>query len=402
MIFVSENNCNKVENMPFEFVERKGVGHPDTLCDAIAEKASILYSKYFLEKYGRVAHHWFDKVMLVGGSSIIEFGEGRMLNPYKVIFAGKCAKKYAGEYIPLYEIFREAATAVLTTCLTGFDPDKHLVVLDETVDYHGTGRVSSRYQPMEEKDLVDINNIQLTSNDCNLLSSYSPLSTLESIVLNTERMINGKDFKKRFPELGWDVKLVGYRNVDEYTLLINIPYIASLVKDAEQYYSIKEKATAEIADFLKNNYDVDVKLNINPPDLRGKFYLTALGSAADTGDFGVVGRGNRINGLITPMRSMSIEAPAGKNPLDHTGKLYGVLAQKISREVYEKTGMKNEVHIYTAKESPLNDPEHVSVLVYDKFNSEEERKTVNDIVSGLLADASLITKDLIFNPIDMW
>ena len=402
MIFVSKDTCKKVSDMPYEFVERKGIGHPDTICDAIAEKASVLYSKYFLEKYGRVAHHWFDKVMLIGGSAIIEFGEGRIVKPYKVIFAGKCAKKYANEYIPLYEILREATVDVLSRCLTGFDPDKHVVIVDETVDYHGAGRSNNRYQPMCKNDLVDIENIQLTSNDCNLLSSYAPFSILERLVLSSEQFINGKDFKKKFPEIGWDVKLVGYRNVDKYSLLINMPFIASLVKNVDEYFEIKNRAVEEIEKYLKSNFEVKVELNVNPQDLKGKYYLTALGSVADTGDVGVVGRGNRINGLITPMRTMSIEAAAGKNPLDHTGKLYGVLSRDLAQEVYKVIGKECEVHIFTAKESALDNPEHVSIHIFDWDENEEERRMVEAIVKEYLSHSSSITKKLIFDEEEMW
>lgn len=402
MIYVVKDTCNKISEMPYEFVERKGVGHPDTICDAIAEKASILYSKYFLEKYGRVAHHWFDKVMLIGGASIIEFGKGRIVKPYKVIFAGKCAKKYENEYIPLYEILRQATIDVLSKCLTGFKASNHVIVIDETVDYHGAGRHNNRYQPKDIDDLIDINNMQLTSNDCNLLSSYAPYSTLERIVLFTERLINGTEFKNKFPEIGWDVKLVGYRNIDKYYLLINIPFIASLVKNSNEYFKIKNRAVEEIKNCLRMNFDVEIELNVNPQDLKGNYYLTVLGSVADTGDVGVVGRGNRINGLITPMRTMSIEAPAGKNPLDHTGKLYGVLARMIAQEVYKAIGKENEVHIFTAKEASLDNPEHVSIHIFEWDDNEEEKEIVENIVKKHLLQSSSLTKKLIYHEEEMW
>jgi S-adenosylmethionine synthetase len=38
------------------------------------------------------------------------------------------------------------------------------------------------------------------------------------------------------------------------------------------------------------------------------------------------GRGNRINGLITPCRPMRLEAAAGKIPVTHVGKIYNVMA----------------------------------------------------------------------------
>lgn len=61
--------------------------------------------------------------------------------------------------------------------------------------------------------------------------------------------------------------------------------------------------------------------------------LVVSGTSAEAGDDGEVGRGNRINGLITPGRPMSLEAAAGKNPVSHVGKIYNVLARDIAEAV---------------------------------------------------------------------
>ena len=62
-------------------------------------------------------------------------------------------------------------------------------------------------------------------------------------------------------------------------------------------------------------------------------YLTVTGLSAEAGDDGQVGRGNRVNGLITPYRPMSLEAAAGKNPVTHVGKLYNLMASRIAHAV---------------------------------------------------------------------
>lgn len=48
-ILVAKDNRTYLGNDDFELVERKGVGHPDTICDAIAERASSDYSKYCMK-----------------------------------------------------------------------------------------------------------------------------------------------------------------------------------------------------------------------------------------------------------------------------------------------------------------------------------------------------------------
>ncbi len=55
-------------------------------------------------------------------------------------------------------------------------------------------------------------------------------------------------------------------------------------------------------------------------------------TSVEMGDDGATGRGNRGNCLITPMRPMSIEAIAGKNPVNHVGKIYNVIAQQVAEE----------------------------------------------------------------------
>jgi S-adenosylmethionine synthetase len=35
-----------------EVVERKGIGHPDTICDALAEEVSRALSRHYLQRFG--------------------------------------------------------------------------------------------------------------------------------------------------------------------------------------------------------------------------------------------------------------------------------------------------------------------------------------------------------------
>jgi S-adenosylmethionine synthetase len=68
----------------------------------------------------------------------------------------------------------------------------------------------------------------------------------------------------------------------------------------------------------------------------GSVYLTVTGTSAEAGDDGEAGRGNRVNGLITPYRPMTMESAAGKNPVTHVGKISNVCASLITqRQVTE-------------------------------------------------------------------
>jgi len=109
---------------------------------------------------------------------------------------------------------------------------------------------------------------------------------------------------------------------------------------------------------------------MNTADIPQKnlFYLTVTGTSAEHGDDGATGRGNRINGLITPLRSMSLEAAAGKNPVNHVGKIYNVVANHVSRRIFEETGEEYpvSVHILSQIGKPIDEPFVASVKFYAK------------------------------------
>ena len=69
-----------------------------------------------------------------------------------------------------------------------------------------------------------------------------------------------------------------------------------------------------------------MSINTRDDAARQELYLTAIGSSIESGDEGVVGRGNRANGLISMLRPMSVEGVSGKNPVYHVGKLYNLAA----------------------------------------------------------------------------
>jgi S-adenosylmethionine synthetase len=52
-----------------EIVERKGLGHPDTICDLLSERLSVALSKYYLGQFGLILHHNVDKALLAAGRS---------------------------------------------------------------------------------------------------------------------------------------------------------------------------------------------------------------------------------------------------------------------------------------------------------------------------------------------
>lgn len=346
-----------------EHVERKGVGHPDTLCDAIAERASQRYSEFCHATFGGVAHHWFDKVVLAGGESRITWGVGELILPYTVLFFGKVTRSVGSVKIPVLDILHSATCDVLDAGLVGFKREKHLRLEDRLVDYQGAGRLNTRYRPSNEAQLADLSNVSnFRSNDCNMVSAFAPLTAIEQMVLNIEDAITSGASRNRFPFVGTDVKVFAVRDRDSATVTVNVPFLADRTSSPQEYEHHKESLLIELRSRVAGHPFNSLEFVMNPQDRYGHPYLTALGSAADTGDVGLVGRGNRANGLITPMRPMSIEAPAGKNPTDHTGKIYAKLALDLAVDLHRALGSPVEVYIFTAKETLLSEPDEIVVL----------------------------------------
>ena len=111
--------------------------------------------------------------------------------------------------------------------------------------------------------------------------------------------------------------------------------MARHVASLDEYVRKKEAARTLVMEVARRATMLHVEATLNAADdlSRGDVYLTVTGTSSEAGDDGEVGRGNRTSGLITPYRFMTMEAAAGKNPLNHVGKLYNVVADRIAVEL---------------------------------------------------------------------
>jgi S-adenosylmethionine synthetase len=332
-IIVEELLHTPVEEQHSEIVERKGVGHPDSVADGIAEAVSRALCSMYMERFGRILHHNTDEVQVVGGQSAPRFGGGSVLEPAKIILVGRATTEVNGERLP----FRSTAVRAAKDCLRGacayLDVDT-----DVTIDcLIGQGSVDLRALYDTQKHLA---------NDTSFGVSFAPLSETETLVLETERYINGP-LKSELPEVGHDIKVMGVRRNDNIRLTIAAAMVDRFIPDKDHYISAVEELRDRVLDMAAKYTDRNVRVDINTGDDydAGVFYLTVTGLSMENGDDGSVGRGNRVNGLITPYRPMSLEACAGKNPVTHVGKLYNVLARELAQSIYEMgQGDIREVH----------------------------------------------------------
>jgi S-adenosylmethionine synthetase len=337
-----------------EVVERKGLGHPDSICDAVAEEASLALSRFYVERFGYVLHHNVDKVMLRGGVSRAAFGGGRVDEPMDLYLAGRATHQYRGVEVPVEELAVGSARAWLASHMHALDVERHVRV-------HCLIRPGSR-------DLVELFERQRggalrPANDTSLGVGFAPLSRLERAVLAVEQGLR----QPTGPERGEDVKVMGVRVDGRCELTVACAFVDGHLADLDAYVAARRRA-AEAARLAAGRLlDSAPQIDVNTADdlAAGSVYLTVTGTSAEAGDDGQTGRGNRGNGLITPSRPMTLESIAGKNPITHVGKLYNVMATRLAETlVAEFEGVAEaQVQLVSRIGAPIERPQVVHMAL---------------------------------------
>jgi S-adenosylmethionine synthetase len=347
---VTEATGPSVEDIPVEIVERKGIGHPDSLCDGIAERISVQYTSWCEENLGVMLHHNFDKVQLVAGEVELGYGSGELMKPILIQIAGRGVPSWKGEQIPLDDIAVEAAKTHVRETMRYLDPDKHM----DIKSYVGRGASELQY-------VVD----RVTANDTSFGVSHWPRSGLERAVYETAQYINHQ-LIDQFP-IGEDVKVMGMRRDGELILTVAMPFLATKIRHRVEYQEARDAAQAAVQTYACELDPRKVTVVVNTADNveNDKVYLTLTGTSAEMGDDGAVGRGNRVNGVIAPFRSTSLEAACGKNPISHVGKVYNVLALSAAQEIVEQVEDVKEATVYILSQigAPLDAPLMATALV---------------------------------------
>lgn len=365
---VTQARYEPIEQRPIEIVERKGLGHPDTICDSVAEELSRELSCYYLSHFGQILHHNVDKALLVGGRTEVTFGGGVILEPIRLILSGRATSQVGSEYVPVGALAIKAAKQWLRANLTDL-PEEGIII-----DYQIKPGSADLKNVVESEGEVPL------ANDTSLGVSHAPLSETERLVLEAEA-----ETREVVP-VGADVKVMALRRDHQVELTIAAAFVASRTPDVETY----EAARAEIMERVSALSEKITGRRIIPcvncadqPE-KNSYYLTVTGTSAEHGDDGQVGRGNRINGLITPFRPMSMEAVAGKNPVSHIGKIYNRMSQMIANRIAELVP-EAEVACYMLSQigKPINDPMLVHIEVAG-VAAEAIERTAQEVVEDVL------------------
>lgn len=380
-------NATPVSKMPVEFVERKGKGHPDSLSDRAAEELSISLCQYYLENYGRIYHHNVDKCVLVGGQAEAWFGGGKINERIYLLLVGRALAKIDGREVPIEKLASETTKEWLKKEMHFYDIGKNIEI--------GTRIRSGSVDLVGNYDLKD--EVPL-ANDTSFGVWYGPNTDLENIVLNIEKELNSAETKRAHPEIGEDIKVMGVRRRSEINVTIACALISHFVKDSRGYRESKEIVKDIAEKVASKNTSLPVRIAVNTADNFEKeiYYLTVTGTSAEHGDDGQVGRGNRANGLITPFRPMTLEATAGKNPINHTGKIYNILANKIVSRIQKDYSEIEQVSCYIVSEigKPINQPQAVNLELFSPRSSKLQGD-VESIVSEQMAELPVLWKEIV-------
>ena len=389
-----------------EIVERKGRGHPDYICDAIAERISVRLAKEYLERFGRILHFNVDKGLLIAGKVERFFGGGRVITPMELIIGDRAVVEAGGIKLDIDGLVKDEARSWIEENLREVDPDKDMRF-----------RVALKPGSEELSGIFGWDSGILGANDTSACVGYAPFTPTESIVFELERCLNSETFKTLYPFTGEDVKVMGLRRERELNLTIAMPFLAGMVSCEEDYFEKKGEVEGYIESLLKGRLEAeghsflpaalidsfsDIKISLNTLDEKGKgiegVYLSLLGTSAEDADSGEVGRGNRVNGVISLNRPMSTEAAAGKNPVSHVGKIYNILSHRLADEIYQNISGIKEVYVWLISRigQPVDKPLLTAVeIVVDGHVKKGSLDDVRGIVGNRLARMEDFCKELI-------
>ncbi|MBT0732954.1 methionine adenosyltransferase [Methanoculleus bourgensis] len=379
-----------IERQRIELVERKCLGHPDSLADGIAESISRALSRSYMEECGTVLHHNTDQGEVVAGESIPKFGGGIITKPIYFLISGRATKVFDGMNIPADAIAVEAARGYIKKILPTLNMDRDVIVDCRM----GMGSTDLRdvFRSCEGK--------APRANDTSFGVGHAPFSEAESIVRGVSAFIDEK-LRPRYPVIGQDCKIMCLRDGDTITLTIAMAFVDRYCSSITEYIEQKNVLTEQIAAVAKQftNRKVNVAINTADDLESASVFLTVSGTSAEMGDDGSVGRGNRANGLITPNRPMSMEATSGKNPVNHIGKIYNLLATRIAQDcVAEVDGIEEMyVRILSQIGYPVDQPHVASAQVLTKPGTtiKSIKPDIEGIIDGWLEKTTTITEKVI-------
>lgn len=257
-IHLQQTDRPKAEELDVEIVERKGLGHPDTICDAIVEEVSQALARAYLEQTGAVLHYNCDKAMLVAGRVEHQWRGGAVIDPMRLIIGDRATSQCRGQEIDIGGIAIDAARGWIRRHLRHVDAARHMQF--ELVLKPGSPALGALYA----RGVVG-------ANDTSAAVGYAPMSETEQLVLEAERYANSPSFKTQFPETGEDMKVMGIRAGRHLHLTMAMPLIDRYLASERDYFDRKPRVFDAINGHLRSSLRSidDVSLTLNAIDHAG-------------------------------------------------------------------------------------------------------------------------------------
>ncbi|RKS10260.1 S-adenosylmethionine synthetase [Nocardiopsis sp. Huas11] len=388
----------------FNVVERKGIGHPDSLADLIAEEFSRRYSLHGLDRFGAVPNHWVDKVALIGAEAEVGFAGYTIRKPISAYLFGKVTRAVGTEALPIEDVFRAAVESVLAEA-TGSDQIVRSVrsFVENTAGV-GADHAASFYRP-SAVDECHLATGGALANDTAFCSAYAPADPLDVLAIDVENHVNSGAFGDKLSGLGSDVKVMLARAADVLEATVCLPVYPEAVGSHREYIALVSEAYDRLDAFVNEHPIVRqhpwlTRLSVNTKDHGSGAYLAPFGTSLGKGDCGLVGRGNKANGVISASGGAGVEALAGKNPVHHTGKLYTLAAALLADRIHAKLGVPNEVVLVSRNGDRLDDPSFVGVRLARRGNR-LDHSVIEESTAATLAELPLLSERLLaLSPMD--
>jgi S-adenosylmethionine synthetase len=386
---------------PFEIVERKGLGHPDSICDALAEELSLELSRFYLKRVGRILHHNVDKALLAAGVSQPRFGGGAVVEPMRIHLAGRASSSCGDVTTPIAELAEHSARRWLRAHLHALDAERHATI--STLVRPGSAELVELFDAERSQP-------RPLANDTSCGVGFAPLSEVERVVLAVEQGLNSAETRTSEPAFGEDVKVMAVREGDAIELTVSCAMVDAAVADLADYARARDRVAERALRAAGEVTALPVTVAVNAADdlAAGRVYLTVTGTSGEAGDDGQTGRGNRVNGLITPCRLMTMESVAGKNPVTHVGKLYNLAASfAAERLVAELAGVRGaECMLVSRIGRPIQEPQRIEVRLagVDAARDVDAARAAQRIVQEELERLPQLAEELVRGDtkIDRW
>ncbi len=389
-ISVSRLDIKPVSEQDTEYVERKGIGHPDSLIDGIVDEASHALCREYINEFGTILHHNVDKGLIIGGASNVAFGRGEITKKIEVIITGRATSDINGRTLDINNITNKIAIEYFRKNTRFLNLETELSV--ESRIAKGSSDLSSLF----ERGKGDVP----LANDTSFGIGFAPFTLTEQLVLETEWYLNSREYKNVMPAVGEDIKVMGLRERNGITLTIAVAFVAQFIDSIEKYMEYKAKVERDVINNAKKLTNEEIKVHVNTGDSfeKGGIYLTKSGLSCEAGDDGSVGRGNRVNGLITPFRHMSLEAAAGKNPVSHIGKIYNIMSTEIAKKITNDYPEIEECDIAILSQigRKINEPHNLNINLITENGSDFNNVSgkARYVAEGFLEDIATFTIDI--------